>query len=237
MPISYKRLSNYGNTYPISFLNLKPINYLVRLLRIQLVRFKNLLYLKESSVKNNYFILNLNYANIYLDGYWQNPTIFYDHINILRKEFIPNNLVDRFSFIFSKFSNFKICSIHVRRGDYLKLNKKFTKLTLLEDAYFFSAINKLLSIKKNIYFFVFSDDTNYCKKIFSYLSNVLYIGDLNLGDLNEFYLMSLCNYNIISNSTFSWWAAFLNNSLDKLVFAPKKGWIDSIILPNDWIKL
>ena len=89
-------------------------------------------------------------------------------------------------------------------------------------------------------FVIFSDDIEWCKKNLN-ISDSLYIE--NEKDYIEMYLMSLCRNNIISNSSFSWWGAWLNNYQSKIVIGPSKWFGNSInhntgdILPENWIKL
>jgi hypothetical protein len=88
-------------------------------------------------------------------------------------------------------------------------------------------------------FLVFSDDINWCEENLK-LENSIYINDEK--DYNELYLMSLCDNNIIANSSFSWWGAWLNKNDDKLVVGPTKWFGPAInhktsdILPDEWIK-
>jgi hypothetical protein len=88
-------------------------------------------------------------------------------------------------------------------------------------------------------YLVFSDDMEWCKSFFK--GKFDFIND---EDYNELYLMSLCRDNIIGNSTFSWWGAYLNENLFKTVIAPKtwfgpgySHWDTSDLIPENWIKL
>ena len=89
-------------------------------------------------------------------------------------------------------------------------------------------------------FVVFSDDIKWCKEHIK-PSNVIYIE--NEKDYIELYLMSICNNNIVSNSSFSWWGAWLNKNEDKKVIGPLKWFGTAIthntddVLPNNWIKI
>lgn len=79
-------------------------------------------------------------------------------------------------------------------------------------------------------FYVFSDDINCVKEIFKDYEDFYFIENLNL-DVEELLLMSKCKHNIIANSTFSWWAAWLNQNEIKEVFAPKK-WFKDVTMQN-----
>lgn len=134
-------------------------------------------------------------------------------------------------------------SLHVRRGDYVKLGWD------LDVTYYMNALEILseklnLNKYKNGELFVFSDDIEWCKKIFIRLLpnnfKIIFVEDNELNDYEELYLMSICEHNIISNSTFSWWAGWLNQNHEKYVVAPEK-WIKENtiqgmdLIPEEWI--
>ena len=128
----------------------------------------------------------------------------------------------------------KTVSLHVRRGDYVNLQNHHP---LLSRDYYDRALMEIGEVDT---IFVFSDDIDWCKENLSlpnaeYVENQKYIEDLKL--------MSLCDYNIIANSSFSWWGAWLNTSENKKVVAPKS-WFgpdkqldDKDIIPDSWIKI
>ena len=106
--------------------------------------------------------------------------------------------------------------------------------------YYKKAIDFLQNKEKDLYFYIFSDDMDWVKNNIS-ISNALYI-DWNKSENSwqDMYLMSQCKHNIIANSTFSWWGAWLNQNPNKLIIAPKK-FLNTIetpdLIPSDWIKL
>lgn len=110
-----------------------------------------------------------------------------------------------------------LVSIHVRRTDYLKCNIYH----ILDKNYYYEAINNFDT--HNTLFLIFSDDIDWCKQsdYFSNAPNKLYIED-DMFDEEELYLMSLCDHNIIANSTFSLWGYYLNKNPDKKTIIPKK---------------
>jgi hypothetical protein len=136
---------------------------------------------------------------------------------------------------YSKLLTNNLTSIHIRRGDYLKLSNYHPVQNL---DYYNSAID--LVINKTDNFIIFSDDIDWCKKNFK-LDKTIYIDCEK--DYIELYLMSLCKNNIIANSSFSWWGAWLNNNPNKIVIGPKNWFGSSIqhnsndILPKSWIKI
>jgi len=183
----------------------------------------------------------LDNTNCYLDGFWQNENYFIDIKETLKKDF---TLKDKYyqKLINKKYleqiQNQQSVSIHVRRGDCVK-NKKVSKIyKSCSLDYFSNAIEKINSYVKNAKFFCFSDDLNWCKNKMK-SKNITFIE--NTKDYEEMVLMSNCKHNIISNSTFSWWAAWLNNYKEKIIICPKKWRYDDLntksLIPLDWIKI
>ena len=119
-------------------------------------------------------------------------------------------------------------SIHVRRGDYIHnpINRVFHG-DVCDISYYRNAINYIEQhIKKPVYF-IFSDDPEWCKDNLS-LKNVFYINHNSKDNsFRDMQLMASCKHNIIANSTFSAWAALLNNQNNNIVIAPEK-WINNI---------
>lgn len=111
-------------------------------------------------------------------------------------------------------------SLHVRRGDYIQMD-----MGTLTDSYYLKAVEYINSEleEKNFVFLAFTDDPVYVKENFGWIEN-LYIVEGNTGknSFRDMQLMSLCNHNIIANSTFSFWGAYLNQNPNKIVIAPKQ---------------
>lgn len=130
-------------------------------------------------------------------------------------------------------------SLHVRRDDYLsgEYSKGFGGICT--KAYYKNAIEYLKQNTDNPKFFVFSDDINWCRENLD-VSDATFV-DCNHGDESwqDMYLMSCCKHNIIANSTFSWWGAWLNPNPDKIIVAPDRWWngLDDDVVPNEWIKI
>lgn len=114
--------------------------------------------------------------------------------------------------------NYKLLiSVHIRHGDYLGNQLRYN---ILPSKYYQDAINTLSpDLGDDFAFLIFSDNIEWCKNIFGEDLNIFYIE--NNKDLVDLCMMTLCDYNIIANSTFSWWGAWLNNSNNKKVIAPK----------------
>jgi hypothetical protein len=183
--------------------------------------------------------------NLILHGYFQSEKYFIKHEKEIKKIFNFNcELIEKYS----NELNQKNCSIHVRRGDYLNL-QNYHPIQSLE--YYKKAIS---FFDKDTLFFIFSDDIEWCKKEFTYetvgVKNFIFISGNNSQD--DLLLMSKCQNNIIANSSFSWWAAWLNENLNKKVICPQNWFSEEYskiicniqyktykddLLPELWIKI
>ena len=159
----------------------------------------------------------------YYDGIWQNERYFSNIKHIIYKEFSfrqkPSARNTQFC---KKFESETTVSIHIRRGDYLK-HKNYIGLCGLD--YYTKAIEYVKAkYGKDISFAIFSNDITWCEaNIKPLLSDyVVTIVDWNKGkeSYNDMRLMSCCKVNIIANSSFSWWAAYLNKHSNNEVIAP-----------------
>ena len=155
--------------------------------------------------------------SIKLDGYFQSEKYFSDFSEEIKKLFSIDQQTE--NFLQQKYKNIidnsKTCSIHVRRGDYLNVGDYHPTQT---QEYYNKAIN--FFDKEETIFVIFSDDINWCKQTFESLPNKIFIEGNK--DFQDLYLMSKCANNIIANSSFSWWGAWLNQNKNKKVIAPKK---------------
>lgn len=201
---------------------------------------------KKSHITENNFnleSLNLN-DNFYLDGYWQSENFF----DVGRKKVIetyqfPKIYDSRNEDIISKIKNSNSVSIHVRRGDYINNSKIYKEYgAICGKEYYDNAISKLKSHIKNPTFFVFTNDSEWAKKNLS-ISNQSHLIDWNKKEnsFKDMYLMTLCKHNIIPNSSFSWWGAWLNKNKNKTVIAPNIWKIsegsNNWRTPKDWFRI
>jgi hypothetical protein len=178
---------------------------------------------------------------VYFIGTWQSELYFKNITEQVKKEFVFNPPQDVINTNWIKeIKNCNAVSIHIRRGDYLNSQWNKRHYIIKDLSYYSNAITIINEQVTDPHFFIFSDDINWVKNNLS-LSNCTYI-DNNKGNNSfiDMYLMSLCRHNIIANSTFSWWAAWLNSNAKKIVIMPDK-WLDGDtcegIFPDGWIKL
>lgn len=199
-------------------------------------------YIYETKFNFNPKIAQLS-KDAYLDGYWQTEKYFKNTENIIRNEFtLKNNMGEKALSAVSQINNTNSVSIHIRRGDYIvdkKTNAYHGSCTL---DYYRKAVGIIKGKIDNPYFFIFSDDIPWVKNNLKIDCNVIFVSKEGMKDYEEMILMSKCKHNIIANSSFSWWGAWLNNNSKKIVIAPKK-WFNNPrinikdLIPKKWIKI
>lgn len=181
--------------------------------------------------------------DVYLDGYWQSERYFAPIADTIRREFRVNSEPDKENRILAEqIESRESVAVHVRRGDRVK-DPRIARLHGTQSIeYYHSAARLIANEVRKPHFFVFSDDPQWAKSNLR-LDPVIYVthnGDSrNYEDLR---LMSLCKHSIIANSTFSWWAAWLNKNPNKLVIAPKNWFrtenLDTQdLIPQDWTQI
>jgi hypothetical protein len=173
------------------------------------------------------FCFDPNFLNIddgtNIIGYFQSEKYFKQYRKEIINIFSLKNPGEKF-YYYQKFINAnKPTSIHVRRGDYV--NKKNFHNSLADTLYYIYAVEKIKSIDSNRKFLVFSDDIEFCKNYFQnyfeeYVDDFFYVTDTSGPE--EIKLQSFCRDNIIANSSFSWWGAWLNENKENKVIAPAK---------------
>lgn len=185
----------------------------------------------------NYNIIPKVDKNIKLLGYYQSEKYFADY----RREVLSLFEIDdkTLQYLINKYGKLleeDICSIHIRRGDYLNLQNHHPTLSI---DYYTEAI-KLVGEDKH--FLVFSDDIPWCENNLRFIPNKTFITENK--DYQDLYLMSMCKNNIIANSSFSWWGVWLNKNENKKVISPSN-WFGpaysnhntSDLYPKNWIKI
>lgn len=185
-------------------------------------------------------------APVYIKGYFQSYKYFENQEDLIRETFsFPiESLDDRNKALLSKLRSETTISVHIRRGDYVTNEKtqQFHGNCSLE--YYSNAIALLASKTKEFTLVFFSDDSQWVKEQFEDLpySKLFIDNNTNENSWIDLFLMSSCSYNIIANSSFSWWAAWLNTQPNKIVIAPKKWYANSErntndLIPPQWIRL
>lgn len=185
-------------------------------------------------------------GDIYLFGVFQNAEMVDSISNDVREVFEFNRFDDKYNKELAKeISECESVAIHVRKGtDY---TSRIWYQNTCPLAYYRAAVEMMKNKISNPKFFVFTDNKEWVKENFKSLDYVLVAGNPSAGWGSHFdmQLMSLCHHNIISNSTYSWWSAFLNASIDKIVIMPEiwfnpkscNEYTSEKLLCNGWISL
>jgi hypothetical protein len=188
-------------------------------------------------------VLELNDGR-YLDGYFQSEKYFKDIEPTIRKELRLNHLsfnheVRAYK---EKIANSNSVGIHIRRGDYLSSPLHH----VCDLTYYLKAITSMRERLTSPQFFVFSDDLSWCRQnLHDANCDFVEVSGQKENFVPDFWLLSLCKHTIIPNSTFSWWAAWLNENPDKIVIGPHRWFNDEVLnaqalqdtMPENWVRL
>lgn len=184
----------------------------------------------------------LSTNNALLFGYWQNEKYFSDIEVDIRSAFKFREPLNKEALVLKeKIEATESVAICVRRGDFVNFAnaKKMMGDTNLE--YYQKAVAYIQGKIKNPQFFVFSEDSAFCRENMNLPQNTIFIEKLHPRWSFDLQLMSLCKYSIIANSTFYWWGAWLNSYKDKIVIAPAKWYADRPtspeIFPKGWVTM
>jgi len=184
-------------------------------------------------------------VNTYLDGFWQSEKYFKPIENILRREFTFKTPLSGINFqIAQNINECESIGIHIRRTDYIINSQVLNFHGICDLNYYQEAINIISQKTSHPHLFVFSDDPEWVKTNFKTNLPLVCVDHNSISDKGseDMRLMSLCKHQIIANSSFSWWAAWLNINQNKIVVAPSKWFnepsVDSKdIIPKEWIKI
>lgn len=196
-------------------------------------------YLKPITTKDSFVYDKkvINSPRAYIIGYWQSEKYFAVIKDKVREVFAFRN-IDNYNYsIAEEMNNCNSVGIHIRRGDYLT-----SGMTLVRDDYYRNAIRYIKEYVSSSVFYVFSDDQEEAISIMD-STNVPYkLITHNNGEdsYKDMFLMSQCKHNIICNSSFSWWGAWLGNYKAGIVVAPQEWVADRPELCpqlDEWIKI
>lgn len=206
--------------------------------------FRNYEHSDKLNIENYYRELKFSYQNIpykqnmQLQGYFQSEKYFLDYADeIISKFYWEPKIVNQvFEFIYT-LPNTPLIGVHVRRGDYLN-NPQIHPTCSLQ--YYQEAI-RIFEKEQKCSFIVVSDDIEWVKQYFV-CDDIIFYSPFT-DELSDLLLLSSLDHNIIANSSFSWWGAYLNKNENKKVIAPKiwfgpNGPQDQFdIIPERWVKI
>jgi len=182
--------------------------------------------------------------NLYLDGYWQCERYFADIRVPLRGELTfrepaSSHLAPLLARLNEEIS---VC-VHIRRGDYLSTEIGRERHAICDLNYYQRGMAYIGARVPGAKFFLFSDEPEWVQSNFPPADNLVVVsGNASRSDLEDFRLMMNCRHFVISNSSFSWWTAWLAKQQDKIVVAPKL-WqrsyelMSNAVVPDNWVRL
>lgn len=206
-------------------------------------------YFKQKIIIEKSFCYDVNFPeyrkkNVIFKGYWQSERYF----NTIRSELLSDfqlsrSLTEVAVNYREKMIEVNSVSIHIRRGDYVKNEKTNLFHGVCPPSYYKKAVTFFLEKIPEVHFFIFSDDKDWVKSEFTFISNFSIVENVPF-DYEELHLMSQCKHNIIANSSFSWWAAWLNTNPSKTIIAPKQWFANEEmqaqtqdLIPDNWIRI
>jgi hypothetical protein len=210
---------------------------------------RNIPYYKKKHFEEQMFEFDINFfkarKDAILTGYWQSEKYFNNIADTIRNTFTcsDNDWSEKDKEVLNVIESSQTVSVHIRRGD-MVYNSEVAKVHGACDLEYYNKSIAYLNDKiQSIVFIIFSDDTEWARENIK-TSNKMVFVDHNKDEKAwlDMQLMSRCNHNIIANSSFSWWGAWLNRNNNKIVISPKR-WFNtnknntSDLLPNSWIKL
>lgn len=236
--ISYSRKWRFFFTFPDRIRGYRYIIKLFKLLRLETVFIEpSLAYIPN--------IIDEIKGNTLFYGHWQTELYFKKYANLIMKQFVFRPFVEDKNIICSqKMSNEESVAIHVRKGkDY---NQWTGSHGICEKDYYLRAVNYIRGIISEPVFYVFTDNKQWVVDNLKELDYILVDWNPVKGMYNfrDMQLMSCAKHNIIANSTYSWWGAWLNKNPNKIVIAPQQ-WVNrdchylekDNIVPDTWIKM
>ncbi len=180
-------------------------------------------------------------ADVFLDGYWQSEKYFAPIADEIRQAFrFAEPLDARNAELFDEMAQRESVALHVRRGDFARDPHVRQVHGVDLNDYFCRAIEEIGARVASPHYHVFSDEPEWVREHLSIPASWTCI-DQNRGreSYRDMQLMGLCRHNIIANSSFSWWGAWLNQSPGKIVIAPKKWFVHEVnttdLIPSEWL--
>lgn len=210
------------------------LRVIIRKFRHALMSFRHSSFRENKAFEFNANILNVN-NNTRLFGYWQNEKYFIDYRHELLEMFVPTYELSQSCLqLIDEIHSSNSISVHIRRGDYVKIG------ICLGMEYYEKAIAYIKGKVDNPVFYVFSDDKEYADDLFKKMDcdyKIVEYEPVN-SSIDDIFVMKECKHNIVANSSYSWWGAWLNNNKYKIVVCPYNNETDRTgFYPSEWVKI
>jgi len=179
---------------------------------------------------------------VMLSGFWQSERYFASHGHQLRTDLVLKNPLPSAAVKLTvQMASSPSVAMHVRRGDYLTDPKALVKHGVTSAGYYQTALQLMIEKLGDVDLYVFSDDPDWVRTNIQH-PNIIFVSDFDFSAEQDLWLISACQHQIIANSSFSWWGAYLNDYANKIIVAPQP-WFDAIdlqdsdVYPVKWIKI
>lgn len=180
----------------------------------------------------------------YVEGFFQSDLYFNSIEEKLREDFkFIADISDESKACAEKIRSSNSISLHIRRGDYVQKKRYQDVYATCSLDYYARGVEYIAQKCPDPTLFIFSDDIDWVKQNLKLPYEMIFVTH-NAGKTSyeDMWLMSLCANNIIANSSFSWWGAWLNNNKEKIVIAPQKWFNDdnvvqTDVIPKSWVRL
>lgn len=207
--------------------------------------FRKILGLKKAHVREPHFHFSESVFNapnnVYLEGYWQSEKYFSDIDSLIRSDFsFREEMSDQAMEMLQTIENETSICVNVRRGDFVTNHRHGW-----HGVEYIKKAEDIIKQKVDDHrFFVFSDEIDWCKENLKFDAPAVFIGHNYAGRKFQDYLrlMAACKHFIIPNSSFAWWAVWFNQSVERIVIAPKVWFnVESLstedLIPTEWIRI
>ena len=210
-----------------------------KFVRNRIVSGKN--YIKEPHFEVSEAILNHPKDNTIYEGWWQSERYFSPIAEDIRRVFrFKKPILEKSQKLAKQIEKVNSVCLNVRRTDFLKTES----LNTTNKSYFLRSVEKIAERVSEPHFFIFSDDVEWCAENLNLEFPTTLVSHDHKGEKfgNYMQLMKACKHFIIPNSSFAWWAVWLNEHEEKIVIAPKN-WFNgdeydtSDLVPKEWIRM
>lgn len=204
---------------------------------------------KRGLYKEPFYHYDINFfkskKNVFLKGGWQSYRYFDNFKDEIKAclELQNNAVGDAYNFFSEKSKSENIISVHIRRGDYLRKPIILEWHGVMGKEYYAEAFEQIAKQQRIDRVLYFSDDPEWVsRELIPMMNGEIISSTVSKNQYQDFYLMQQCSHNIVANSSFSWWAAYLNSNPDKIVIAPKR-WFNKApydtkdLIPENWIRI
>ncbi len=167
----------------------------------------------------------------YVNAHCINPGYYQQYRDILLPELQLKRKVKISAELERILENENTVSLHIRLTDYLK-----TPSSICRQKYYDEAMEFIKKRVNNPWFVIFTDDLDAAKCKYKFNGNIIWMEKGKYKDYEELSIMSKCQHNIIAESTFSYWGAWLNKNEEKIVVVPRK-WFSRNVFDRDWVRI